>query len=224
MERPYRLVCFDLDGTLVEGSEHPQYWNTLHRDIQGAEEGARFEAEWLGRFKRGEISYKEWLDADLSAYKELGATKEEFERAARKHRLAKGARETIRELHRRGCKLAVISGSLNTLIDTLFPDHPFDDVFVNEVRFDEDGRIASWRDTVYDQGSKHEAMRLICEREGIDLAHTVFVGDGENDIDILREAGLGIAFCPESDAVRAAADVVIERRDLREILPHILKA
>ncbi len=217
----YKLVCFDLDGTLIAGSEHPKYWSTLHRDIQGEEEGARFEEEWIGKFRRGEISYKEWLGADISEYQRLGATKADFERVAKKHGLAPGAKETVLELHRRGYRLAVISGSLNILIDTLFPDHPFDDVFVNEVFFDDQGRIAGWQDTVYDQGSKHKAMREICEREGIRPEETIFVGDGENDIDILKEAGLGIAFCPESEQVSEAADVVIRERDLALILTHL---
>ena len=64
-------------------------------------------------------------------------------------------------------------------------------------------------------------MHRILACEGIDISETVFVGDGENDIAILKEAGLGIAFCPKSNKVREAADVVIEKRDVREILKHL---
>jgi len=219
--KTYRLVCFDLDGTLIALNDGLAYWSTLHQTLQDPEEGTRFEKKWMGKFDRGEITYKEWLDADLGEYRKLGMIKADFERAARKHRLIPGVKETILELHRRGYKLAIISGSLNILIDTLFPAHPFDDVFVNKIFFNKEGKIEGWKETVYDQGTKHKALHAICKREDIRIEETVFVGDGENDIDILQEAGLGIAFCPESEKVTAAADVVIRKCDLASILTHL---
>ncbi|MBR9692522.1 HAD-IB family phosphatase [Candidatus Woesearchaeota archaeon] len=217
----YKLVCFDLDGTLVEGIDHPQYWNTLHRHIQGEKKGAAFEEECIARFKAGTLSYKEWLDEDMGDFQRLGATKKDFEDAAKRHRPMNGAEKTIAELHKRGYKLGVISGALKILVDTLFPNYPFEDVFVNEIDFDEKGLIAGWKDTVYDQGSKYKALHAICEREGISISETVFVGNGENDIDILKEAGLGIAFLPESEKVSAAADVVVTEPDVRKILDFL---
>ncbi len=216
----YKLVCFDIDGTLIS-DDRQNYWGTLHQEIEGEEEGTRIEEKFHAAFKAGEITYKDWVDSDIRGFQKAGATKEEFLRAARRHTLHPGAREAVHELKRRGYKLAVISGSLNVLIETLFPDHPFDDIFTNLISFDEDGRIASWRDTVFDQGGKHKALHAICKREGIPLAETVFVGDGENDIDILQEAGLGIAFCPKSEKVSKAADVVVTKKDVREILKYL---
>ena len=92
---------------------------------------------------------------------------------------------------------------------------------MNNVYFDEGGSILRWEDTIYDEGSKHKALHAICAREDIPLSETVFVGDGENDIDILHAAGLGIAFCPKSEKVSAAADIVVMNNDLREILRHL---
>ncbi len=214
----YKLVCFDIDGTLISDAEGT-YWERLHRELEGVE-GSRKQAARAARFRAGKLTYKEWVDRDLGDLKARGTTREEFVAIARSQPLMPGSLETLRELRRRGVKLAVIAGSLNVLVETLFPPGIFDEVFINEVLFDERGRIASWTETVYDEGTKHRALRAICARESITLSETVFVGDGENDRDILRVPGLGIAFCPKSDRV-AAADVVIRKRNVREVLRHV---
>ncbi len=215
----YKLVCFDVDGTLIS-DEGGKYWERLHAMLEG-DRGKNVQKERSSLFREGRLSYKGWVDLDVGGFKDGGFTKKDFERVARTHTLLPGAHETVLELHRRGYKLAIISGSLGILIDTLFPGHPFDDVFVNEVSFDEEGRISGWKVTVFDVGTKHKALHAICAREGIRIGETVFVGDGENDIDILKEAGLGIAFCPKSKKVEEAADVVIGKKDLCEVLKHL---
>ncbi len=215
----YKLVCFDVDGTLIS-DEGGKYWERLHAALEG-ERGKTVQKERTRLFQEGKLSHERWVDLDVGGFKDCGFTKADLERVARTHELLPGARKTALELHTRGYKLAVISGSLGILIDTLFPDHPFDDVFVNEISFDKEGRIKDWKATVFDAGTKHKALHAICERERIPLSEAVFVGDGENDIDILKEAGLGIAFCPKSEKVAAAADVVVRKKDLWEILKHL---
>jgi phosphoserine phosphatase len=218
--KKYQLICFDVDGTLIADNEGHGYWNTLHHVIEG-EEGIRKNNERLKLFLEKKITYKEWVELDFLGFKEHGLTKDDFIRAANIHKLSLHAREVILELKRKGYKLAIISGGIDILVDTLFPDHPFDDMFINKIFFSKDGTVSGWENTAYDGGSKHQALISICHRENIDLAHTVFIGDGENDIDILEEAGLGIAFCPKSDKVRQAADVIVEVPDMREILKHL---
>lgn len=217
---PFKLVCFDLDQTLIDDEERLGFWTRLHRELD-TEEGIRRNVERVEAFKRGDFSYPDWVRMDLETFRELGATKQDFERVARKQKLMAGAKEVIDALQREGYVLGVISGSLDILLDTLFPEHPFDEVFANRIRFARDGTIAGWEVTAFDQGTKGEALRQLCEREGILLDEAVFVGDGENDIDALEAAGLGIAFCPEKDAVSQAADVTLKERDLRGILPHL---
>ena len=66
------------------------------------------------------------------------------------------------------------------------------------------------------------ALKKIAERENISLSECVFVGDYLNDLKIIKEAGLGIAFNCNYEELKRAADVVIEKKDLREILRYIL--
>ena len=66
------------------------------------------------------------------------------------------------------------------------------------------------------------ALKRIAEREKISLKECVFVGDYLNDIKIIQESGLGIAFNCMHDELKKIADVVVEKKDLREILKYVL--
>jgi phosphoserine phosphatase len=69
---------------------------------------------------------------------------------------------------------------------------------------------------------KAEALKHIAKRENISLKECVFVGDYLNDMKIMQEAGLGIAFNCQHDKLKKVADVVIEKKDLREVLKYVL--
>ena len=70
--------------------------------------------------------------------------------------------------------------------------------------------------------AKALALKNIAKREKISLKECVFVGDYLNDMKIIKEAGLGIAFNCKHEELKKVADVVIEKKDLREVLKHIL--
>jgi phosphoserine phosphatase len=154
----------------------------------------------------------------------VGATREAILEEIAGLRLVEGARETLVSLKEAGCRLAVISGTLDLCLDTLFPDHPFDDVYTNLIRFDAEGRIAGWQATPFDMEGKARALREISERESISLARTAFVGDHSNDVAAAREAGFAIAFNPKSPEIEAVSDIVIRGGDLRAVLPHLLSS
>ena len=135
-----------------------------------------------------------------------------------------GAMETLKELKRRGFKLAVISGSLNIILEKFIPDYNdfFDDVFLNRIYFDENGWISGVEATEFDMEAKALAMKKIAEREKISLKECVFIGDYLNDMKIMQEAGLGIAFNCNYEELKKVADIVIDKKDLREVLKYVL--
>ena len=132
--------------------------------------------------------------------------------------------ETLSELKRKGLRLAIISGSINILLEKLIPNYEeiFDDVFLSRIYFDDEGNISQMKVTEYDVEKKAEALKLIAKRENISLKECVFVGDYLNDLKVMEEAGLGIAFNCKEEKLKEVADVVIEKKDLREVLRHIL--
>ncbi|MBI4452279.1 HAD family phosphatase [Candidatus Woesearchaeota archaeon] len=215
----YKLVCFDVDGTLIDNVKFS--WQVFHDHFQT--DGHRRE-DAKRKFFNGEITYKEWAEHDINLWRERNATREDFLLALNGLSLMEGAMETLNELKKRGIKLAVISGSLNIILEKFIPNYEdfFDDVFLSRIYFDGDGNIDKVEATEYDLDGKALALKKIAEREGISLQECVFVGDYLNDLKIIEEAGLGIAFNCEYDELKQVADVVIDKKDLREILKHIL--
>jgi len=72
--------------------------------------------------------------------------------------------------------------------------------------------------------SKSGALQWLCDREGLRRERTVACGDAQNDLDMLRWAGLGVAMAEAAPEVRAAADLVVARVDLPALLAGLAAA
>lgn len=219
MTRRFDLVAFDVDGTLVHHPEDKTVWEVVNHRFTGSDDQNSLRWEL---YKRGKLSYAEWVAKDIASWRDAGATRDTITGSFGELTLVEGARETLRELKSQGARLAVISGTLDLLLDTLFPDHPFDEVYTNHIAFDGEGRIAHWHATPFDMDGKGVALRSIALRENIPLARCAFVGDHANDLAAARLAGLSIAFNPKSAELEAEASAVVHSRDLRDILPHLI--
>lgn len=216
----YKLVCFDVDGTLIDNVEYS--WKVFHDYFQ-VDQKRRERAKKA--FYNGEISYLEWAEHDINLWVEKKAKKEDFIKAI-KHanlKLMKGALETLNELKKRNVKLAIISGSLNIILEHFIPNYKeiFDDIFLSRIYFDKKGNINNIKPTSFDMEQKAVALKQIAEREKISLKECVFVGDHENDLKIAEESGLSIAFNAHSEELKKIANVVITKKDLREVLKYI---
>jgi phosphoserine phosphatase len=217
--RRFDLVAFDVDGTLVHHPEDKTVWEVLNYRFTGNDD--QNVLRW-DLYKRGKLSYAEWVALDIASWRDAGATRETITESFGELTLVTGARETLRELKSQGVRLAIISGTLDLLLDTLFSDHPFDEVYTNRIVFDPDGRISHWHATPFDMDGKGVALRSIALRENIELARCAFVGDHANDLAAARLAGFSVAFNPKSAELEAAASAVVRSHDLRDILPHLL--
>ena len=216
--RKFDLVAFDVDGTLVHHPEDLTVWEVLNERFTGSREHNR---ERYTLYKAGKLSYAEWVRLDVTSWRDAGARRDAMVAAFAPLRLVEGARETLAELKSRGMRLAVISGTLDLLLDTLFPNHPFDEVYTNRIWFDEDGAISGWRATEFDMEGKGVALRAIAAREEVPLTRVAYVGDHSNDLSAARVAGFTVAFRPKSPELEAIAGAVVRSDDLRDVLPHL---
>jgi len=214
-----RLVVFDVDGTLIDNIEF--IWVTLH-DFFGLEndpERIRAKEDFLSK----RITYQEWADRDIEILKKHGANRESMLEAVGKAKVMGGAIETLKELKETGIKTAIISGSIDFLLEKLIPDYDefFDHVFMNRISFGKRGEIREIRATEFYLEEKKTGFLEICKKEGIDPKEAMFVGDHDNDVEIAKSAGFTIAFNSKSEKLNEVADVVIKKKDLREILKYL---
>lgn len=211
------LVCFDVDGTLVEHPEGKVVWQLLNRRFLGDDSINR---DRLKAYREGRISYADWVELDVGDWVSRNATREQMVEAMAELRLVPGTRATLNELVRRGYRLAVISGTLDLTLELLLPEHPFEEVHSNRVEFDAEGRLVGWAATPFDMDGKARALREMARRRGLPLERCAFVGDHLNDVEVAREAGYAVAFRPKCDELREVADLVLDDPDLRSLLPH----
>ena len=204
------LVLFDLDSTLIE----EETLDELAKLAGVEEEVKRITRDAM----EGRINFEESLKRRVSLLKGLAV--EDVMKVVSRLKLTKGARETVEELKSRGYVVGVISGGFNIVTDRVKRDLGLDYAYSNELVVREGRLTGEVRGRVMSPSAKGDILEEIAGREKIDLKDTIVVGDGANDIGMFRRAGFRIAFCAK-EVLKREADVVIERRDLREILKYI---
>lgn len=213
----WRVVCFDLDGTLVEGAVF--IWDLLHEHF-GTDRHRRRLAKQDYFARR--ISYETWFRHDLDLLSERGADKAAIEAMIREHlRPVPGAAQTLERIKEAGLILGLVSGSLDIVLSAFFPVDLFDHVFLNRIRFDDQGRIAGGVHTPYDLDRKADGLVEIARRSGVGPDRCVFVGDNYNDLSAAGVAGMTVAYRPRSSELRSRADLVIESGPLTAMLPAL---
>ena len=98
-------------------------------------------------------------------------------------------------LKKYGYKIAILSGGFTFFGEYIQKKYGIDYVYANELEVDENGLLTgNFVGEIVDGKRKAELLRLIAQVEKVDLQQTIAVGDGANDLLMLSEAGLGIAF------------------------------
>jgi HAD superfamily PSPase-like hydrolase len=212
----YKLICFDVDGTLIDDTIY--IWVTLHDAFKVPQEGRK---KYYDAYISKKITYSEWFNLDIVEWQKLHKRREDFIEVIKKLKVMKGAPETIAVLRDRGYKIAIVSGSLDIVVDTLLPGVDFDEILINKLIFSKNGKISKGIPTPYDMEHKVKGLEKIARDQKISLEECVFIGDNENDIHIARAAGLSIAFNVKSEKLAEVSDIVIKEKDLLGILRYL---
>lgn len=183
--RMRRLICFDMDSTLVQTECIDEL---ADRAGVGAEVRAITESAM-----RGEIDFKESFTRRVALLKGLDASV--MEDIARKMPITEGVDRLMAVLKRCGYKIAILSGGFTYFGEFLQRKYGIDYVYANELEIGDDGKLTGrYVGDIVDGHRKAELLKLIAQVEKVNLAQTIAVGDGANDLPMLGEAGLGIAF------------------------------
>lgn len=177
---------------------------------RGAEVAAATEAAM-----RGEVDFATSLRSRVEALRGVPLTA--FERVISRIEPTPGVRDLVDAVHSRGGTVAVVSGGFHEVLDTIAPALGVDVWRANRLAA-ADGTLAGTVDgPIVDAAAKAATLREWAAARGIPLHRTIAIGDGANDLQMMAAAGLGIAFNAKP-AVRATADLVIERVDLSEVI------
>ncbi|MGO9674737.1 MAG: phosphoserine phosphatase SerB [Methylocella sp.] len=132
--------------------------------------------------------------------------------------LTPGARTLVRTMRRHGARTVLVSGGFTAFTTAIGEMIGFDADHANELEFDADGRITGRvAEPVLGEDGKLATLRRLRAELGLTVAQTLAVGDGANDLAMLREAGLGVAFHGKP-AVAAAAHARVDHADLTALL------
>jgi len=201
-----KLIAFDLDNVLIDGEAIDEIGKLM--DVESEI------SELTKKAMEGDLDFETALKERTALLK--GASVENIKEVVSKIPLMEGAEETIAELKRRGYKIATITGSFEIIANRMKDDLGLDYAFSN-VLHEEKGKLTGEVSGPLVTGSKAEILKEIMEMEKVKAEESAAVGDGANDVSMLEEAGLGIAFNAKP-VLKEKADVVIEKKDLREIL------
>jgi phosphoserine phosphatase len=116
-----------------------------------------------------------------------------------------------------GHSVAVVSGGFTSIIEPLLKDLSVHHYRANTLEIAEGLLTGNVTGAIIDRAAKATALREFAAIEGVDLAQTIAIGDGANDLDMIAAAGLGIAFNAKP-AVKAAADSSVSAPYLDSVL------
>lgn len=183
--RMRRLICFDMDSTLIQTE-------CIDELAMRAGVGDKVKAI-TERAMRGEIDFKESFTQRVSLLKGLDISV--MKDIAEHLPITEGADRLMSVLKRCGYKIAILSGGFTYFGEQLRRRYGIDYVYANELEIDENGKLTGrYIGDIVDGKRKAELLKLIAQVEQVNLAQTIAVGDGANDLPMISEAGLGIAF------------------------------
>jgi phosphoserine phosphatase len=202
-----RIVMLDMDSTLIE----QEVINLLG---QAAGKSSEIEAI-TDKAMAGDLDFKTALIERVSLLK--GLDHNILSQVRDQITLTKGAKKLVDELHQQGHKVGVVSGGFIEVIEPILKSLEIDFYRANKLKI-QDGVLTGEIDgPLIDSHAKRMALEEFANQEQVRLEQTVAIGDGANDLEMIKAAGLGIAFNAKPK-VAAAADTTISNQDLSTVL------
>ena len=216
MKGKYKLVVFDMDGVLVD---HLSTWTWVHDKMDVNNDAS------LELFKAGKITEIEFIRRDIklwtSKYEDVKIT--HIVNALQDIPLIPGIQETVATLSHNGIKSVIVSGGIDIAAKMIADEFLFDGHAANSILHNEDGSLTGEGRVNVDLTDKGIMTREFMKRFDVTKEETVAIGNSYTDVKMLQAAGLAIAFNPIDKYVTDVADIVINSRNISDILDVVLE-
>ncbi len=207
-DRRKQLLIADMDSTMID-----QECIDELADLVGVKEHV---AAITARSMNGEIAFEPALRERVALLKGLPASVV-GDVIEKRITLASGGKALVRTMRAHGAWTALVSGGFTVFTGPVAALIGFDENIAN-VLHEADGKLAGTvAEPILGRAAKAEALTSISARLGITPAEAIAVGDGANDLDMLRLAGTGVALHAKP-AVAAQAKIRIDHGDLTALL------
>ena len=205
--RRKKLLVADMESTLIE--------NEFLDDIAARAGIGPKIADITRRAMAGELDFAGALRERVAMLQGLNA--ELLDDVYTHLQVMPGARSLIATMRRHGALTAIVSGGFRFFTERVRASLGADVAEANELEVVRGRLTGRVREPIFDRASKLATLRRLAATHGLDIADTIAVGDGANDLEMVKAAGLGVAF--RAKAILAdAAQVAIRHGDLTALL------
>jgi len=208
----FKLVIFDLDGTLTQ---ERSIWEYLHKQL-GKWFG--FAEEYQKKFLAGEISYDRFCELDAEVWK--GMKVEALSRIVQSVSFHPGVDELIGYLKQKGLRLAMVSSGLSLLTDWVHQRLGFDYSVSNDLLHENGILTGKVRIQVY-YDKKAVWVKKILKQFRVKPEEVIAIGDSKGDLDLFRIAGMSVAFNSSCKDLDQMASICIRSQNLADIIPQL---
>lgn len=207
MTKTKGLLVMDVDSTLVQEEVI---------DLLGEEAGVGQQvADITERAMRGELDFRQALEERVATLKALPESI--FDKVYARIHFNKNAKELVAELHARGYKVGLVSGGFHETVDRLAAEAGIDYVKANHLEVVDGVLTGKTYGDIVTKEIKVQKLRDWAVENELVLSQTIAMGDGANDLPMIHEAGIGIAFCAKP-IVRQQAPYQINEPDLYKVI------
>jgi len=215
MGRHYDLVVFDMDGVLTRDRSS---WTFVH-DMMGVSNEHNLKA-----FIEGKIDEDEFIKSDIALWHGVDPdiSLRKIARFFRELRLIDGIQETVACLHYNNIKCVICSGGIDLAAKMISDEYGFDEYAAVTLLTDENGRLTGKAIKGANLSDKGVSVREFIKKYNTTPERTVSIGNSFTDIKMFESTGLSIAFNPEDDMTRNAADHVVESKNIADVLDYII--
>ena len=201
-----RLVQLDVDSTFIQ----QEAIELLAAKAGVLEEVSRITAAAM----RGELDFAQSLVARVALLQ--GLSEDSIVQVRQEIILTDGAADLVALLHQKGHYVSLVSGGFTNILQPMVDELKIDFYRANTLEVVDRELTGKVMGAIVDRAAKAVALREFSTACGVDLSNTVAIGDGANDLDMMKIAGVSIAFNAKP-IVEAAADYSINEPSLRSV-------